>query len=59
MSKQPAHNFKDIPFPECAHDCALVEHLGCGECESACSWKFNADGSSKIMLTEQEASNGK
>jgi hypothetical protein len=41
MDKQPAHTFKAVKFPECSSQCALVEYLGVGECESACPWKFN------------------
>lgn len=41
MTKQAAHNFKAVKFPDCAKDCALVDYLGVGECESACWWKFD------------------
>jgi len=54
MTKQPAHNFKELLFPECARDCALIEYLGCGECESVCQWKFNSDGSSKTANQIEE-----
>ena len=40
-TKEPAHNFKTLKFPDCATNCALVEYLGVGECESVCWWKFN------------------
>jgi len=28
------------PFPACAKGCGAAEHLGVGECESVCPWKF-------------------
>lgn len=42
--KEPAHNLKDTPFPDCGSRCLAVEYLGVGECESVCPWKFNKDG---------------
>lgn len=30
----------DIPFPECAKKCQVIERLGAGECESICPHKF-------------------
>lgn len=38
--KLPSDDLKDIPFPDCASKCLLVEYLGVCECESACSYKF-------------------
>ena len=38
--KVPAENLTDIPFPDCAKDCAAVEYLGVGECEDVCPFKF-------------------
>jgi hypothetical protein len=38
--KVPVRDLKDIPFPKCAGDCALIAHLGCGECEPSCPEKF-------------------
>jgi len=40
--KVPAENLTDIPFPDCAKDCAAVEYLGVGECEDVCPFKFSA-----------------
>ena len=31
MTKQPAYNFKELLFSECARDCALIECLECAE----------------------------
>jgi len=40
----PAHNLKTVPFPDCAKRCSFVEIMGAGECESACTWKFDHTG---------------
>ena len=35
---------RNIPFPDCAGQCAALNILGVGECESICPWKFDATG---------------
>jgi ferredoxin len=35
-----AGELKSVAFPECAKNCAANQVLGCGECESVCSFKF-------------------
>jgi hypothetical protein len=37
--KQPAKDFYKVAFPACSKNCAAVEHLGVGECESVCTHK--------------------
>jgi hypothetical protein len=37
---RPASDFKEIAFPQCARNCAAVNHLGAGECENVCRFKF-------------------
>lgn len=61
MSKKGAYTFKDIKFPDCAHDCAAVEYLGCGECDAVCGWKFDKDGKQLNNFTapSSEALKGK
>jgi len=44
QGKEPAHNLKDVKFPECAKKCALIKYFGVGECECVCSWKFDKNG---------------
>ena len=37
---RPASELKDIAFPKCAGNCAAIAHLGAGECENVCPFKF-------------------
>ena len=37
-------NKNNIPFPECAKNCDLVEYFGVGECEDFCPDKFDEYG---------------
>jgi hypothetical protein len=36
-----ASQLTNLAFPNCAHNCAAVEHLGVCECDSICPFKFN------------------
>lgn len=36
---------KQIPFPECAKYCRVIEELGAGECENVCPEKFKTEES--------------
>ena len=42
--KLPACDFRSIAFSACAKNCAAVDYLGVGECESCCPHKFDANG---------------
>ena len=37
--KKTVEELRGIPFPKCAKDCAFLEMMGVGECESACPEK--------------------
>lgn len=39
-----AHELKEIPFPACAKECALIGYLGAGECDAVCPFKFPFPG---------------
>lgn len=47
MPKKTAEEQRSLPFPDCARDCAAVEHFGVGECEDVCPYKFDDDGDPK------------
>ena len=51
--KIPAIRLYATPFPDCAKNCAAVETLGCGECESVCPHKFDSKGEPKQPAPEQ------
>ena len=38
----PASELKSIAFPLCAPRCSALDHLGAGECDSICPFKFRA-----------------
>lgn len=34
----------NVVYPNCSIDCAIIKHLGVGECESVCPHKFDSNG---------------
>lgn len=38
--KIPADQLADVKWPVCSSECAAIEYLGAGECESVCPSKF-------------------
>ena len=39
----------NLPFPNCAHQCAAIKYFGVCECESTCPHKFSPDGKPKQL----------
>lgn len=44
LQRKSAEDLKDVPWPQCADNCAAIRYLGVGECECVCRFKFSSRG---------------
>ena len=49
-----ANQLTKLAFPNCAHNCAAVEHLGVSECDNVCPFKFRFAKDGQLVCVSQE-----